>query len=105
MGATIVANEIVIPTTTTKVRIVANASWDTNVTGSRTVSIYKNGSAISGGGASQISSLGYALQNVSSAMLQVATGDTISLQVTQTSGGSLFLLNDVNTFLSVEAIG
>jgi hypothetical protein len=104
MAATIVSNSIIIPETTTKIVVTANASWDISATGTRTIAIFKNGAAITGGGSSIVNSAGYTIQNITSAMLQVVTGDAISLQVTQTSGGALNLLNTSDTFLSVESV-
>lgn len=106
MGATLSGNAIVIPRGVNKVRVTGSISWATNATGSRYIEIDKNGAAFIGMPVSRIPGLSSTLiQSVTSAVISVVPGDTLSLAAVQDSGGNLNINASSNfTFLCVEAV-
>ena len=98
------ANVITIPSRVFNISVEAGITWQNNSTGTRTMQIYKNGSAstvaptITQGGATTSS------MSLFSANIPVTAGDEISVYVTQTSGGNLTLAGTFQTYLKVAVM-
>lgn len=99
------ADEFIIPTGFNKVRLVGNALWDANATGTRRLRPEINGSAIAGGGEIQATptASGATGANVASSELNLMGADSVKLTVLQDSGGPLDVIGiSTVTFLYIE---
>lgn len=102
LGATLSTNAIVIPAGVNRVKVTVGVYWGSSATGVRLVNIKKGSTVIS---SAESPSGGISAQCLSSYIVPVSSGDTISVAVTQTSGAALSVIDNGNTFVSVEAMG
>lgn len=106
IGATLSSGRIVIPAGVNRVKVTGGVFWDTNSTGYRFITIYKNGTGFWGNGSLKIPGDGYTQMSIGSAIVDVEATDYFELRVNQNSGGSLAVLgNAYDTFLQIEVIG
>ena len=100
LNATIASNAITIPTGINRISVTAQILWQANGTGSRYVGILKNGNPV----ATQrvTASTEQEPQLLTSQVIEVAVGDTISFNAVQTSGSSINILN--GSFVVIQAI-
>lgn len=106
MGATVSSSAVVIPRGVNKVRISACADIAGNASGVRQLFIQKNGANLLGLPAVTTSGIaaGDSILSTSSGAISVVAGDTFTMQVYQNSGGALNLVQNPQTFLTVEAV-
>lgn len=105
MGASLSSGGIVIPTGVNRVKISAGLFWNTNSTGSRVITFYKNGSSFYGTPSQKNAGIGFTGQATTSAIVEVVPGDVITVIAYQDSGSSLNVIANANTYLSVECLG
>jgi hypothetical protein len=108
LGATIVGNEIIIPTGVTKIVIFGGAEGNGGTSGFFSIIIMKNGSPVPGCPAHAhpvTSSAGFLQLSAVSAPISVVAGDAIKLQAFNGTNATATLDGDTACFLSVMAIG
>lgn len=105
LGVSLSGGAVSIPPGVNRVKVTAGGFWADNSTGTRVLRLIKNGAAFPGSAQQKNTGAGFTAQNLTSAIFEVAPGDTIGLIAFQGSGGPLNLVNNGYTFLSVEAIG
>lgn len=105
LGASVSSGAVLIPAGVNRVKVTAGGFWADNSTGVRVLRVIKNGSAFPGAAQQKNTGAGFTTQNLTSAIFEVAPGDTIGLVAYQSSGGALNLINNGYTFMSVEALG
>lgn len=105
MQAAVSGGAIVIPAGVSRVKVTAGVFWDSSSTGDRSIRIVKNGLTFDGCPQQKTAPSGYTGQALTSAIIEVAPGDTFGAIVFQSSGGSLNAISNGSTFISVEAIG
>lgn len=108
MGATVSGGNIVIPANVRKIRIDAAVSFVANATGIRQVFVLVNGAAMAGcaGVTANAVSAGATVLSLSSGVISVTPGSTVTLQAYQNSGGALSAGSGLSaTYLALTAVG
>jgi hypothetical protein len=102
----VVNARLIVPSYAKRVRISANVTWSASATGTRLMTIQKNGGNVRG--LSQVrtnaASAGGNVTYLSSAPIDVVPGDYFTVSVTQTSGGSLDVTEGFASFLCLEVL-
>ena len=105
LGCFLSGGALIIPATVSRIKVTAGAYWDTNSTGDRAITIYKNAAVANGLSMQKNKGSAYTQQSLSTAIIEVAANDEITMIVNQSSGGALDLVGNTFTFMSVEAMG
>lgn len=106
LGATVASTTITIPAGVHRVIAACGVAWASNSTGVRFIEILKSGSNAVGLPQAYFPAQSFSQASVRSAEIDVAAGDTISVRVTQNSGGNLDIFTGPNAavWFSVEAV-
>lgn len=109
MGATSSGNGIVIPAGVTKINASACVTWAGNATGTRYLTIQKNGAGLTGLPQLRVSSNGtesIPMTVNTGKPIPVVAGDVITVSVVQSSGGALNIegASGAGNWFSVEAV-
>lgn len=106
LGATVVANGVVIPRGVNKVKVSFSVWFDANATSVRQAFLYKNGAGVAGLPAitTNGTSAGSTLISGASAVIPVVAGDSFTLSLIQYSGGNLNISSGTASYLTVEAV-
>jgi hypothetical protein len=106
LGATLSSNAFVVPAGVNKLRASAGVTWAANGSGARYLAIYLNGNARRG--LPQDRRTGYSgttlIMTVSSAVIDVNPGDTLSVIAIQDSGAALNIESGSASWFEIEAV-